>query len=168
MAGSYDPRTFQALTFHDATPAFRDGGDSPRAYLERCLAAIAARDPVVRAFVVVNAEGARAAADESTARWRAGRPLSAVDGLPIGIKDLLETKDHPDRDGLRGLSRQFPQARQRRRLGPAPAPARSIFGKTDDRRDSAAPIPAPPPTRSTPPAPPAAPPPARPRPSAPA
>ena len=56
MSGSYDPRTFQALTFHDATPAFRDGGDSPRAYLERCLAAISARDPVVRAFVVVNAE----------------------------------------------------------------------------------------------------------------
>ena len=109
MAGSYDPRTFQALTFHDATPAFRDGGDSPRAYLERCLAAIAARDPVVRAFVVVNAEGARAAADESTARWRAGRPLSAVDGLPIGIKDLLETKDMPTEMGCEAYRGNFPR-----------------------------------------------------------
>ena len=109
MAGSYDPRTFQALTFQDATPAFRDGSDSPRAYLERCLAAIAARDPVVRAFVVVNAEGARAAADESTARWRAGRPLSAVDGLPIGIKDLLETKDMPTEMGCEAYRGNFPR-----------------------------------------------------------
>jgi hypothetical protein len=34
---SYDPRTFKALTFHDSTPRFREGTDSPRAYLERCI-----------------------------------------------------------------------------------------------------------------------------------
>ncbi len=33
----YDPRTFTALTFHDVTPRFRAGSDTPRAYLERCL-----------------------------------------------------------------------------------------------------------------------------------
>ena len=31
----YDPRTFKALTFHDATSAFADGSDTPRDYLER-------------------------------------------------------------------------------------------------------------------------------------
>lgn len=39
----YDPRTFRALTFYDAVPHFRDGTDTPRAYLERCLETIAAR-----------------------------------------------------------------------------------------------------------------------------
>ena len=34
---SYDPRTFKALSFHDAVPRFREGADSPRAYLERCI-----------------------------------------------------------------------------------------------------------------------------------
>ncbi|MEQ1775569.1 MAG: amidase, partial [Burkholderiales bacterium] len=27
------------------------------------------------------------------ARWKAGNPLSAIDGMPVAIKDLLETKD---------------------------------------------------------------------------
>ncbi len=95
MTTRYDPASFKALTFHDAAPRFREGADTPRAYLERCLETIAAREPVVKAFVVVNESGARAAADASSARWKAGKPLSAVDGMPIAIKDLLETKDMP-------------------------------------------------------------------------
>ncbi len=95
----YDPRTFKALTFHDATPRFREGADTPRAYLERCLETIAAREPVVKAFVVLNEANARAAADASSARWKAGAPLSAVDGMPVAIKDLLETKDMPTEMG---------------------------------------------------------------------
>src|SRR5262249_14185751 len=43
---SYDPRSYRALGFHDATERFREGVDSPRAYLERCLATIAEREPV--------------------------------------------------------------------------------------------------------------------------
>ena len=50
----YDPREFKALSFHDATARFRDGSDAPRAYLERCLETIAAREPAVKAFVVLN------------------------------------------------------------------------------------------------------------------
>jgi Asp-tRNA(Asn)/Glu-tRNA(Gln) amidotransferase A subunit family amidase len=89
----YDPRQFKALKFYDAVPRFRDGSDTPRAYLERCLDAIAAREPVVKAFVVLNDAGARAAADASSARWKAGNPLSVIDGMPVAIKDLLETRD---------------------------------------------------------------------------
>ena len=74
---SYDPREFRALGFHAATPRFRDGSDTARAYLERCLATIAEREPVVQAFVTLNEALARTAADASTARWREGRPQSA-------------------------------------------------------------------------------------------
>lgn len=96
---SYSPETFRPLTFHDAVPAFREGTDTPRAYLERCLATIAELEPQVMAFASLNEEGARAAADASTARYRAGAPLSPIDGLPIGIKDLLETRDLPTEMG---------------------------------------------------------------------
>ena len=65
-AEGYDPREFKALTFHDATHGFRDGSDTPRAYLEACLETIEERDPVVRAFVTLNEAGAREAADAST------------------------------------------------------------------------------------------------------
>ena len=63
--------------------------------LERCLATIAEREPVIKALPAINEAGARAAADASGARWKAGNPLSLIDGMPIGIKDLLETKDMP-------------------------------------------------------------------------
>ena len=66
---------YKPLTFHDATRRFTDGNDSPRAYLERCLETIAAREPIVKALTAINESGARTAADVSTARWKAGKPL---------------------------------------------------------------------------------------------
>ena len=106
---TYDPRDFRALTFHDAVRRFRDGADTPRAYLERCLETIEKRDSVVRAFVALNPAGARVAADASTKRWKDGRPLSPIDGLPIGIKDLLETKDMPTEMGCEAYRGNFPK-----------------------------------------------------------
>ncbi len=108
-AGSYDPRAFKALTFHDAIGRFREGADSPRAYLERCLETIAEREPDVKAFAALNEASARAAADASAARWKAGRPLSAIDGMPVGIKDLLETKDMPTGMGCKAYRDNFPK-----------------------------------------------------------
>ena len=92
---SYDPRSADLRTFHDSIPAFLDGGDSPRHYLERCLEAIAEREPDVKAFVTTNIQGAREAADRSSVRYKENRPLSAVDGMPVCIKDLYETEDMP-------------------------------------------------------------------------
>ena len=106
---SYDPRAFEALTYHSATASFRNGKDTPRDYLERCLETIVAREPIVKAFVVRNDANARIAADASSARWQAGAPLSAIDGMPIAIKDLLETKDMPTEmgcDAYRGNATQ--------------------------------------------------------------
>ncbi len=67
--------------------------------LERCLERIAARESEVKAFVVLNIEAARAAADAATARYRAGKPLSGVDGCPVGIKDIMDTYDLPTQMG---------------------------------------------------------------------
>ena len=51
------------------------------------------RRDTIGAFVATNLDGARAAADEATARWKAGNPLSPIDGMPIGVKDVMETAD---------------------------------------------------------------------------
>ena len=96
---TYSARRFEPLTFFDATPRFRDGSDTPRAYLERCLQVIADREPVVKAWVVLNLTGARKAADTSTERYRRGHAVSPIDGMPIGIKDLIETNDMPTGHG---------------------------------------------------------------------
>ena len=108
-SGVYDRTSFKGLTFHDAVPRFQSGEDTPRAYLERCLVAIAERDGVVRAFVVLNEAGARASADAATARYKAGRALSAIDGMPIGIKDLIETIDMPTQMGCGAFVGNFPK-----------------------------------------------------------
>ena len=78
---------------------FRSGETTPRAFLDSCLDTIARLDKSVGAFIVMNIEGARRTADESTARWREGRPLSAIDGMPLGIKDIIETADMPTGQG---------------------------------------------------------------------
>jgi Asp-tRNA(Asn)/Glu-tRNA(Gln) amidotransferase A subunit family amidase len=106
---SYDPKTFTALTFHDRPRAFVAGEDSPRDYLERCIETIEAREPTVKAWVSVNYEGARAAADASTRRYREGRPLSSIDGMPIGIKDLFNTRDMPTKMGSPLYEHNFPK-----------------------------------------------------------
>jgi Asp-tRNA(Asn)/Glu-tRNA(Gln) amidotransferase A subunit family amidase len=100
---------FKPLTFLDATKRFADGSDTPRAYLERCLETVAAREPVVKAFTAMNESGARDAADASTTRWKAGKPQSSIDGMPIAIKDLLETKDMPTQMGCEAFKGNFPK-----------------------------------------------------------
>ena len=106
---AYHPRQHQQVTFHDRAPLFADGEDTPRAFLERCLAVLHEREPVVKAFVALNEAGARQAADQSTERWKAGRPLSPIDGMPLGIKDLLETKDMPTEMGCLAYRGNFPK-----------------------------------------------------------
>jgi Asp-tRNA(Asn)/Glu-tRNA(Gln) amidotransferase A subunit family amidase len=89
----YDPAVPPSPGFLASAPAFRAGGDTPRDLLERCIAVIEARDGELQAFVTLNLDGARAAADAATARYAAGNPRSPVDGLPIGLKDIIETAD---------------------------------------------------------------------------
>jgi len=86
-------------SFARAVPELLAGKLTPRELLERCLERIAARESEVKAFVVLNIEAARAAADAATARYRAGAPLSSVDGCPIGIKDIMDTCDLPTQMG---------------------------------------------------------------------
>jgi len=85
--------------FLSNSAAFAAGEDTPRAFLERCLAAFDVWEPEIGAFVTTDLAAARAAADAATVRWRGGKPLSAIDGMPIGIKDIIETADMPTEMG---------------------------------------------------------------------
>jgi Asp-tRNA(Asn)/Glu-tRNA(Gln) amidotransferase A subunit family amidase len=78
---------------------FAAGKDTPRQFLERSLDLFELWEPRIGAFVVTNLPEARAAAERSTARWRAGKSLSPIDGMPVGIKDIIETLDMPTEMG---------------------------------------------------------------------
>src|SRR3984957_11882984 len=85
--------------FLPATVDFTNGKDSPRAFLERCIAELEAWEPKIGAFVALNLAAARIAADRSTERWHAGKPLSPIEGMPIGVKDIIETIDMATENG---------------------------------------------------------------------
>ncbi|MGH7112498.1 MAG: amidase family protein, partial [Stellaceae bacterium] len=89
----------QPIAYFSATVQFTAGSDTPRDFLERCLTRLEQFEPAVGAFVCHDIAAARAAADHATERWRAGRPLSPIDGMPVGIKDIIETADMPTEQG---------------------------------------------------------------------
>jgi Asp-tRNA(Asn)/Glu-tRNA(Gln) amidotransferase A subunit family amidase len=82
-----------------AAQSFASGARTPRQFLEDSLALLEQWEPRIGAFVCTNLPAARAAADRSTERWRAGKPSSPVDGMPVGIKDIIETVDMPTEMG---------------------------------------------------------------------
>ncbi len=82
-----------------AAKNFASGKATPREFLDKSLELLDQWEPRIGAFVCTNVPAARAAADRATARWRAGKPLSAIDGMPIGIKDIIETVDMPTEMG---------------------------------------------------------------------
>ncbi|HEY6434907.1 MAG TPA: amidase [Acetobacteraceae bacterium] len=79
------------LTATDAARLIRDRKLSSADLMESCLARIAEREPDVHAFAWFNADQARRAA----ASVRPG-PLH---GLPLGVKDVLDTADMPSQYG---------------------------------------------------------------------
>ncbi|HUF79876.1 MAG TPA: amidase, partial [Burkholderiales bacterium] len=83
------------VSFSDALPGFISGKRTPREFLERCLQVMDAREKTVKAFVTLDAAGARKAADAATRRYRAGKPMSSLDGMPVAIKDIIATADLP-------------------------------------------------------------------------
>ncbi len=79
------------LTATEAARRIRDGRLNPPALMEACLARIAEREPTVRAFAWFAADAARTAAGIA-------RP-GPLHGLPVGVKDVLDTADMPSQYG---------------------------------------------------------------------
>jgi aspartyl-tRNA(Asn)/glutamyl-tRNA(Gln) amidotransferase subunit A len=77
--------------------AYRSGKTSPVEVIEASLAAI--RSDPTNAWVYVAEAESLLAARESEIRWRKGEPLGLLDGVPVGVKDLLAVTGQPMRRG---------------------------------------------------------------------
>jgi Asp-tRNA(Asn)/Glu-tRNA(Gln) amidotransferase A subunit family amidase len=75
------------LSALDLARRIEAGELTPRAVVELCAQAIAAREHEIAAFTALDIDGARKAAD-----GLASKPLR---GLPVGIKDIFDTADFP-------------------------------------------------------------------------
>ncbi|MGH1416995.1 MAG: amidase [Pelagimonas sp.] len=72
--------------------AFADKTLTPTEYLAACLEEIARSNPKINALTAMDIEQAKVDAAAATARWQSGEPIGTLDGLPIGVKDLQNTK----------------------------------------------------------------------------
>jgi len=79
---------FRTTTVNALAAAVRNAEISARELTQAALDRIAEQNPVLNAFVAVDAEGALAQADELDQRRAAGDVLGPLAGVPIGIKDL--------------------------------------------------------------------------------
>lgn len=75
--------------------AYAQGALSPVEVARAVIAHIERCEPTLAAMYAFDPEGALAMAQASEARWRQGRPASALDGVPVTIKENIATRGVP-------------------------------------------------------------------------
>ncbi|GGV31871.1 amidase [Streptomyces longisporoflavus] len=96
------------LTAVQLVEAYRKGEFSPVDATRAALRRAEEVQPVVNAFVRVDAEEALAQAEASTRRWRRGEPSGLVDGVPVSVKDILLQRGGPTLRGSRTARTEGP------------------------------------------------------------
>jgi Asp-tRNA(Asn)/Glu-tRNA(Gln) amidotransferase A subunit family amidase len=91
-----DPTSRSAL---DLRAAMADGELSATAVAEAFLARIAAREPEVGAFAWLNPDRVLAEARARDEERRLGRPLPPLHGVPVALKDIIDTAGIPTENG---------------------------------------------------------------------
>ena len=81
------------MNIAEAAAALANGSVSSVQLVEEVISAVTQRDGAIKAFLKLDAEKVRAMAAESDARRAAGKALSEYDGIPVGIKDCIVTRD---------------------------------------------------------------------------
>jgi aspartyl-tRNA(Asn)/glutamyl-tRNA(Gln) amidotransferase subunit A len=83
------------LSAHELSAAYGTGKLSPVEVTRAALERIEAWEKRINAMYVVDADRALAMAAASEQRWRRRKPLSALDGVPITIKDNIAVQGIP-------------------------------------------------------------------------
>jgi aspartyl-tRNA(Asn)/glutamyl-tRNA(Gln) amidotransferase subunit A len=119
-----------ALDIATAAARMAAGELTPSVLLESVLGRIDAVEPMIRAYVLVDRDSARAEAALMDAELARGTPRGPLHGIPIAIKDIFDVAGHPTRCG----SRAFEDVEPARQDSTAVARLRSagalLVGKT--------------------------------------
>src|ERR671931_2152157 len=111
------------LTIHAAAQQIRDNSLSPADLLESCLARVDALEEQVRAWVLVDRDGARAQARRCAEEVARGGWRGPLHGIPLGVKDIFDVFDWPTAAGSKlwaqSYARQDSTAVRRLRQGGA-------------------------------------------------
>ncbi|MEM7194682.1 MAG: amidase [Pseudomonadota bacterium] len=87
----------------------RDGSLTSEALVSHCLSVIEQTDGDIRAWAHVDSEGALEQAKAMDNIRLRGQPMGKLHGIPIGIKDLVDTKGLPTAFGCKAFSDRVPE-----------------------------------------------------------
>lgn len=83
----------------EAAQKIRDGLISSEGLVRACLAQIDRLEDQVGAWAFIDPDLAVQQAKAADSAIQAGLPLGPLHGIPVGIKDIIDTKDMPTEDG---------------------------------------------------------------------
>ncbi len=86
-------------TIPEAAAAFRDGTLTPTALLEACLERIDRFESRINAWVLVDRDAARESAGRAEQELREGIDRGLLQGIPVGIKDIIDVAGLPTKAG---------------------------------------------------------------------
>jgi len=87
------------LTASEAAQRINRGVLSSEELVQSCLERIRALEPTVQAWQFLDEEHVLAQARAADERKRSGEPVGALNGIPVGIKDIIDTADMPTENG---------------------------------------------------------------------
>jgi aspartyl-tRNA(Asn)/glutamyl-tRNA(Gln) amidotransferase subunit A len=90
---------FTQATATKLSELYRSGAVSPVTVAEQVLVKIKRVNPLVNAFCFIDPETTLKQAHASEQRWQQGQSLSAIDGIPVAVKDSILTKGWPTLHG---------------------------------------------------------------------
>jgi Asp-tRNA(Asn)/Glu-tRNA(Gln) amidotransferase A subunit family amidase len=94
-----DLTNLHSVSATEAARLIRDGVISSVELVEACLARIREVDPDVQAWTFLDPEYAVAQARTRDEGRLSGQPVGALHGVPVGIKDIIDTADMPTENG---------------------------------------------------------------------
>lgn len=87
----YRHSDFQYTSFRDYAKAYKRHKTTPILVAEQVIQALDAQQSTINAVINFNEQYIRLQAEESTRRIKSGQPRSPLEGVPVAIKDELDT-----------------------------------------------------------------------------
>src|SRR5881394_372930 len=94
-----DERSAAQLSATEAAQSIRDGVLTSEELVGACLERIRQIEPTVQAWTFLDEDLALAQARAADEHKRSGRAIGGLHGVPVGLKDIIDTGDMPTENG---------------------------------------------------------------------
>src|SRR3989475_1556116 len=94
-----DLANLHSLSASEAARLIRDGVISSEQLVEACLARVHETDAQIQAWAFLDSDHALAQARAADELRLSGQPIGPLHGVPVGIKDIIDTADMPTENG---------------------------------------------------------------------